>query len=135
MLQILIIFGWLIAVGCLLLLAKEALRTRFSRSRPSKTPTKKSGIFRRRGRFDQSLQDVAGPVPPQTYVRFGTKAAGYVLLLLWEAFWISEILERSSETAKPLRLPYVFLLIVMVGVPLAAYFAARKILRRRAEAA
>jgi hypothetical protein len=49
-----------------------------------------------------------------------------IAVVLWEAFWIAEIYEWSSQNDRALQLPYVFLLAMMVGVPAAGYFISRK---------
>jgi len=66
-------------------------------------------------------------------VRPWIRPAGVIAVVLWEAFWISEIYEWSSQNDHPLQLPYVFLLAMMFGVPAAGYFIIRKWLAPNAE--
>jgi hypothetical protein len=139
MLQILIIFGWLMAFGCLLYLAAESLKIRFSWFRRNRAAGSKTRLFktidpfaRKRERPAQNIEVEIPPAPHEARGNFprGIRPLGYVLLIVWEGYWISEVAERFAQSANPLQLPYFFLIFVMVGVPLAAYLVTRRLLRR-----
>ena len=125
MLQIAIIIGWAIAVVVLVLLAVQAVKHRFVRW----------------GREDcaedrrQAMNPAGAVAPPHEavhdYRRFAT-IIGFLALFLWEAFWISGITERFKWSSNPFQLPYFFLLVVLVGIPLAVYLFARRALQRSA---
>src|SRR5262245_36587034 len=63
--------------------------------------------------------------------RFYITLWGWLLFILWEAYWLWEIRARFVETGR-LQLPYVFLFFVLVVVPLAWYLFLRRKLRRLA---
>src|SRR5262249_55425014 len=46
---------------------------------------------------------------------------GWALLIVWQVYWLLEIVERFRTTTTPLQLPYFFLFVVMVLIPLAIY--------------
>jgi hypothetical protein len=54
---------------------------------------------------------------------------GWVLFLLWEAYWVLEILDQFRKSDKPLQLPYFFLFIVMIVIPYSINWYTRR--RRR----
>ena len=56
---------------------------------------------------------------------------GGLLFVLWEGYWISEIVERARDTKGSLQLPYGFLFIVLVVVPLGIYWVCRRKMRRQ----
>ena len=132
-----LIAGWLVAILCMVLLAAEVFRTRRLK-KPDKPPRKRR-LWPWQGRVANDANDAtdatdatAATVAPAATatdadfsIRPWIRPGGVIAFLLWEAFWISEIVEMSSS-GRPLQLPYVFLLAVMVGVPTAIYFLSRK---------
>jgi len=56
---------------------------------------------------------------------------GWLLFILWEGYWIWEIIERGRDTQGPLQLPYVFLFFMLVFVPLVIYWVCRRKMRRQ----
>lgn len=138
MLQILIIFGWIIACVLLVYLAVDAVKHRLIGQRRVKSTTEKDEGFNKQQDSDKSqhgtnLDRVVSPVIHHIdshYYRRGITIMGYLALFLWEIFWFSEISDRFRWTANPFQLPYFFLLTVLVGVPLAVYLVSRRILRR-----
>jgi hypothetical protein len=52
---------------------------------------------------------------------------GWVVFLLWEGYWIVEIVDQFKKSDHPLQLPYFFLFIVMVVIPYSVYrFSTRR---------
>ena len=50
-----------------------------------------------------------------------------MVLLLWQGYWIVEILDQFRKSDTPLQLPYFFLFVVMVVIPYSVYwFSTRK---------
>jgi hypothetical protein len=62
---------------------------------------------------------------------FRVAVFGWLLLVLWEGYWIWEIIERGRDTQGPLQLPYVFLFFMLVFVPLVIYWVCRRKMRRQ----
>jgi hypothetical protein len=56
---------------------------------------------------------------------------GWLLFVMWERYWLSEIVERFSTSTKPLQLPYPSLFFFLVVVPLAVYLFFRRRRRRQ----
>jgi hypothetical protein len=50
---------------------------------------------------------------------------GWLAFVLWEGYWIWQIVQRFSKT-NLLQLPYVFLFFILVVIPLAVYFFSTK---------
>jgi hypothetical protein len=138
MLQILIIFGWVIAVGLMVYLAVQAIRHRLIGRGGKKSTAGKVKEFKEHHDSDEKRQrgpDLDRVVSPATHeksydYRRGITLIGYLTLFLWEFFWISEINDRFKWSANPFQLPYFFLLVVLVGIPLAVYLISRRIIRR-----
>ena len=123
--QILIIVGWLFAFGCLLYLAVESLKISIFAAAPKQARTGGDKITLAQSRRHLTKRVLNFPR--------GVGPFGYVLLVLWEGYWILDVADRFAKAATPLKsqLPYYFfLLFVTVGIPLAAYLAARRLLRR-----
>ena len=58
---------------------------------------------------------------------------GWLLFVVWEGYWLLEIVEQFSISTKPLQLPYPSLFVVLVVLPLAVYlFFRRRRMRRSA---
>jgi hypothetical protein len=142
MLYIIIIIGWVITFGCFVYLAPQAIKHRLFYEDQNKVTNKKFWGLRRRHQFDErsqkSVQNLGGAVPPkesealpkesEASVRYRRRRVAlfeFLMLLLWEAFWISEIVERFSESSKPFQLPYFFLFVVLFGFPLAVHLYLR----------
>jgi hypothetical protein len=142
MLYILIIIGWVITFGCFVYLVPQAIKHRLFYEDQKKVTNKKFWGLRRRHQFDErsqkSVQNLDGAVPPkasealpmasEASVRYRRRRVAlfeFLILLLWEAFWISEIAERFSASTKPFQLPYFFLFIVLFGFPLAVHLYLR----------
>ena len=138
MLQVVIILGWLVAVGLVIYLATQALKHRLWGRHQRKLRFRKVREFRRRHYFDQKrrrwvrnvdgvvLIDVAGEDR-----RFMLAVLGWLLLVLWEGYWLWEIVERFSKSTHPWQLPYPSLFFVLVIVPLAIYLFFRRRRKRR----
>jgi hypothetical protein len=130
MIQALIILGWLVALGCFVFLVADSLTRRFPRLRRRSSAAEKG---ERKGRFLKWRRRVEvaqePPLDPATRrLRRNLKPLWYVLLVLWEGYWIAEVVERFARP-NPFQLPYFFLLVMMVGVPLAVYLLARRRVR------
>ena len=137
MLYVVIAVAWLVAGGLALYLATHAVKRRLLGRRLRRHESKKVRDFKRRHHFDEHRErwvrnidgaELADDVADDQ--RFWFVFFGWVLLVLWEAYWFFEIAQRFSETSRPLELPYVFLLFILVGLPLAVYLFFRRRLRR-----
>jgi hypothetical protein len=135
MLYILIIIGWVITFGCFVYLAPQALKHRLFYGDQKKVAFRKFWGLRKRHQFGEGrqklVQNLDGAVLPKAnetsdgYRRRRIAFFEYLILFLWEAFWISEIAERFSNSSNPLQLPYAFLFVVLVGFPLAIHLYLR----------
>jgi hypothetical protein len=133
MLPVFLVVGWVIALGCLLFLAAETAGKRLRKAPLGKTDSHNRAGWRRH---------FAAKAPPPAFLdtaaapearaskeeRRGLRVLGYAALFVWEIYWLSEVYERLTTSANPWQLPYVMLLIVLVGIPLAVYFLARRML-------
>jgi hypothetical protein len=127
----------------MVLLAAEALRTRRLKKADRPVSQRRRWPWQRWGADDAAIDvpdavdatdaSAAAAADADFNVRPWIRPAGVIAFVLWEAFWISEIFEMSSS-GRPLQLPYIFLLAVMVGVPAAAYYLSRKWLAPDVEA-
>ena len=140
MLNILIIIGWLLAILCMLYLAKELVKDRFHARRERKIASRKAIRAKRREQFMENRRRWAEINTGVIQSRPAEAAAnierrqkqnqrlfGWVVLLLWEGYWIVEILDQFKKSDKPLQLPYFFLFVVMVVLPYSVYwFATRR---------
>jgi Ca2+/Na+ antiporter len=149
MLNILIIIGWLLAICCMLYLAKEMVKDRFRARSERKLATRNAIRARRRKQFMENRRRwaeintgviQARPAEAQAnYDRRDTqnkKLFGWMVLLLWWGYCIVEIIDQFKKSDTPLQLPYVFLFIVMVVIPYGIYWftGRRRRLARRASA-
>jgi hypothetical protein len=135
MLQIVLIFAWVIAVCLALYLATRAIRHRMLGRHRRKMELRRYRAFRRSHRFDQKQQrwirKADGAVMDVGEDRrFVLACVGLLLFVLWEGYWLLEVVERFSMSTHPLQLPYVFLFVLLVIVPLAGYFFFRRLMRR-----
>jgi hypothetical protein len=138
MLQIAIILAWVTALGLAIYLATQAVNRRLRGDRRERLEARKIRRFRRRHRFDEQQRRW---VRKRDGVIVSTEAHedrwfritffGWLLFILWEGYWIFEIVERARDTKGSLQLPYVFLFFVLVFVPLAIYWVWRRKKRRQ----
>ena len=140
MLNILIIVGWLLAICCMIYLAKELLRDRIHARRERKIAIRNAIRARRREQFMENRRrwseintGVIQPRPAEAAAKLerrqkqNQRLFGWIVLLLWEGYWIVEILDQFRKSDHPLQLPYFFLFVVMVVIPYCIYwFASRK---------
>ena len=140
MLNILIIVGWLLAICLMLYLTKELVKDRFHRRRERKLAIRNAIRARRREQFMENRRRWAeintGVIQPrpaeaaayaQRRQKQNQKLFGWMVLLLWQGYWIVEILDQFRKSDHPLQLPYFFLFVVMVVIPYSVYwFSTRK---------
>jgi|SRR6478609_6629008 hypothetical protein len=138
MLQIAFILAWLAALGLMIYLATQALKRRLRGGRRERLESRTIRRFRRRHRFDEQRRrwvrkrDEAIVTSEAHEDRwFRITVFGWLLFILWEGYWISEIVERARDTKGSLQLPYVFLFFILVVVPLAIYWVGRRKMRRQ----
>jgi hypothetical protein len=135
MLQLVIILGWLVAFGLMVRLAVRALKHRLLGRRQRKLAFRKLREFRRHHHFDEKRQrwvrndGVIYVDEASEDRRFMLALLWSLLFVLWEGYWVLEIIERS-KTAHPWQLPYVFLFFILVVIPLAVYLLIRRRMRR-----
>jgi len=139
MLLILITIGWLIAIACLVYLVTQAVRNRWHGRNRRKAHAREVREFKRHHHFDQKRQRWIRNVDGVVVVnddredrRLIYTFVGWALLIVWQVYWLLEIVERFRTTTTPLQLPYFFLFVVMVLIPLAIYLFFRRRLRRSA---
>ena len=145
MLYIIIIIGWIITFGCFVYLAPQAVKHRLFYEEKKATSRKFWGLRRRHQfgeRSQKSVQKLDEAVLPKAneaseaseasgrYRRRRIALFEFVMLLLWEGFWISEIAQRFSESSNPFQLPYFFLFVVLFGFPLAVHLYLHWIVER-----
>ncbi|HET7805862.1 MAG TPA: hypothetical protein VFL53_16615 [Pseudolabrys sp.] len=149
MLNIVIIIGWLLAICCMLYLAKELVKDRFRARSERKLAVRNAIRARRREQFMENRRrwaeintGVIQPRPAEAAAsvkhrqKQNQRLFGWVVLLLWEGYWILEIVDQFRKSDNPFQLPYFFLFIVMVVIPYCVYwFSSRKsrLARRRIE--
>jgi hypothetical protein len=127
---ILIILGWLIVFGCFFYLAAEAGRNRLHKRREKKTAARKIQEFKKHHHYDEKrekwVRNRDGVVLPDASDDFRRSITpfGYLMLVLWEIFWIAEIV----ATPRMSQIPIFFLFVMMVGIPLAVRMLSRGIL-------
>ncbi|HME29303.1 MAG TPA: hypothetical protein VKE53_05510 [Pseudolabrys sp.] len=139
MLQIVVIFGWLIAFCLMAYLATRALKHRLLGRNRRKLALRKIREFRRHHHFDEKRQQWVRKIDGVALIdeagedrRLGLALIGWLLFVLWEGYWLLEIAERFSKASHPWQLPYVFLFFILVVVPLAGYLFIRRRMRRSA---
>ena len=140
MLNILIIIGWLLAICLMLYLAKELAKDRFRARRERKLANRNAIRARRleqfmenRRRWAEINTGVIQPRPAEAAAyaerrqNQNQRLFGWVVFLLWEGYWIVEIVDQFKKSDHPLQLPYFFLFIVMVVIPYSVYrFSTRR---------
>ena len=142
MLNILIIVGWLLAICLMLYLAKELVKDRFHKRRERKLAIRNAIRARRREQFMENRRrwaeintGVIQPRPAEAAAnverrdRQNQKLFGWMVLLLWQGYWVVEIVDQFKKSDTPLQLPYFFLFMVMVVIPYCIYWFSRR--RRR----
>ncbi|HZP68836.1 MAG TPA: hypothetical protein VFB29_02730 [Pseudolabrys sp.] len=135
MLQILMIIGWVLAIVCMLYLAKELVMDRL-RARSERRRAIRDAIrARRRERLIENrrrlMQRAGQAVPPAPRAatadrQQNQKLFGWLALILWQGYWLIEIADQFKKSDHPLQLPYFFLFVVMVVIPYAIYRFARR---------
>jgi hypothetical protein len=141
MLQIVIILGWLIALGLMMYLGTQAVKRRLFGRQKRKLAFRKIRQFRRHHHFDEKGQQWLRKADGMALVdeahedrRLTLVFVGWTLLVLWEGYWFWEIAERVHNAAGGrLDLPIVFLFFILVVFPLAVYLFFRRRLRRSAQ--
>ena len=147
MFNILIIIGWLLAICCMIYLAKELVRDRIHARRERKIAIRNAMRARRREQFMENRRrwteintGVIQPRPAEAAAKAerrqkqNQRLFGWMVLLLWQGYWIVEILDQFRKSDHPLQLPYFFLFMVMIVIPYCVYwFSSRKsrLARRR----
>lgn len=142
MLNVLIIIGWILAIGCMLYLAKEMVKNRLHARRERKLAIKEAIRIRRREQFMENRRrwterstgvilerpaEIAAQADRRQ--RQNQRLFGWVVFLLWQAYWVVEILDQFRKSDRPLQLPYFFLFMVMVVIPYSIYWFSKR--RRR----
>jgi hypothetical protein len=136
MLPILMILAWLVALGLAVYLAARSIKYRIAGRRRTRRALKEVRRFRKHHHFDQKQgywvrDEDRVPLIDQSAEdrRFNLTALGWLLFILWEGYWLLEIRERYIASHR-FDLPYVFLFVILVAVPLAFYLLIRRKLRR-----
>ena len=140
MLQIAIIFGWLVAFGLVMYFAPQAIKHRLLGRRQRKLRFGKVREFiknhhfdRKRRRWVRSVDGVEVIDEASEDRWFMLTILGWLLFVVWEVYWLLEIEERFRNSTRPWELPYPSLFFVLVVVPLVAYlFFRRRRMRRSA---
>ena len=135
MFNILIIIGWLLAILCMLYLAKELVKDRFRARRERKLAVRDAIRARRREQFMENRRrwaeintGVIQPRPAEAQANFerrqkqNQRLFGWVVFLLWQAYWVVEIVDQFKKSDRPLQLPYFFLFMVMIVIPYSIYW-------------
>ena len=139
MLPIVIILAWLVAFGLAAYLVTHAIKRRLLGRRRRRSEFRKLREFRRYHYFDQKAERWVRKVDGVKLIdevaedrRFRLIFFGWILLVLWEGYWLLEIAERFSGSTRPLQLPYVLLFFILFVLPLAVYLFFHRRLRRSA---
>jgi hypothetical protein len=141
MLQILIIVGWILAIGCMLYLAKELVKDRLRARSERKLAIRNAFRARRREQLIENrrrlMQRAGYAVPPRPIAKAADRSQtqklfGWLAFILWETYWLIEIADQFKKSEHPLQLPYFFLIIVMVVIPYSIFRFSRR--RRRPSA-
>jgi hypothetical protein len=132
MLLMLIFLAWVLAFICMVYLAGQAIRN-VTRGRLRRGRVRK---FARNHHFDEKRQrwvrnhDGTVLVDEASEDRHLRNALLLlILLIIWEVYWILEIVERVRTAPTAWQLPYLFLFIVLIGIPLAAFLLFRRMRR------
>jgi hypothetical protein len=136
MLQIGLVVAWLIALGLVIHLATTAIKARLLGRRVRKQARKTAREFRKNHHFDPKQKRWVRNVDQVALIdhsaedrRIFLLFVFWLLLILWEGYWASEIYEQYAARGR-LELPYVFLFFMVVVVPLTLYAFLRRKLRR-----
>jgi len=137
MLQLVIILGWLFALGLAAYLATHAIKRRLLGAQSRRLAFRRLRRFRRHHRFDQKAQQWVRKADGARIIdevaedrRFRFIFFGLILFVLWEGYWLLEVANRLSESTRRFELPYVFLFFILVVLPLVVYRVFRRRLRR-----
>jgi Ca2+/Na+ antiporter len=133
---ILIILGWLIVLGCFFYLSADAARNRLYEGRARKATARKIQDFKKHHHYDEKrrkwVRKCDGVVLPNASdnIQRNVMPFGYLMLVLWEIFWIVQIAAAPRWS----QIPYLFLLVMMIGLPFAIRMLLRSIQRFAATA-
>jgi hypothetical protein len=132
MLLMLIVLAWVLAFICMIYLAGQAIgnvtRGGFRRRRQRK--------FASNHHFDEKRQRwvrnhdgtiLVDEANEDRHLRNAVLAL--ILLIMWEVYWILEIVERVRTAPTAWQLPYVFLFVVLIGIPLVVFLLFRRMRR------
>src|SRR5581483_8744333 len=124
MLQILMIIGWVLAIVCMLYLAKELVMDRLR----ARSERRRERLIENRRRLMQRAGQAVPPAPRAATAdrQQNQKLFGWLALILWQGYWLIEIADQFKKSDHPLQLPYFFLFVVMVVIPYAIYRFARR---------
>jgi hypothetical protein len=124
----------------MLYLAKELVKDRIRARRERKLAVRNAIRAQRREQFMENRRrwaelntGVIQPRPAEAAAKFerrqkqNQRMFGWMVLLLWQGYWIVEIADQFRKSDTPLQLPYFFLFVVMVVIPYGVYwFSSRK---------
>jgi len=137
MLQIGLVIAWLIALGLAIHLATKAIKARLLGRRQRRQALKTAQEFRKNHHFDPKQKHWVRNVDKVALIDHSAKdrrifliVIFWLLIILWEGYWVSEIYEQYVARAGHLALPYVFLFFMTVVLPLTLYSFLRRKLRR-----
>src|SRR4029079_8712312 len=110
MLNFLIIAGWLLAILCMLYLAKELMKDRFHARRARKLAIRNAIRAQRREQFMENRrrwEDIHTGVnqarPAEAQAAFDRRQKqnqrlfGWIVFLLWEGYWIVENIDQIKK--------------------------------------
>jgi hypothetical protein len=136
MLPIVMIFAWLVALGLAVYLAARSIKHRVAGRQRRRQALKKVREFRKHHHFDEKQgrwvrdEDRVALIDESVEgQRFNLTALAWLLFVLWEGFWLLEIRERYAASHR-FDLPYGFLFVILIVIPLALYWFIRRKLRR-----
>jgi hypothetical protein len=136
--QIAIIIGWLVAFGLMIYLAKEAIKHRLWGRQERKLRFRKAREFRRHHHFNEKRRRWVRSVDGVNVIDEASEdrwlmltILGWFLFVVWEIYWLLEVVERFTTSTKPLQLPYPTLFFFLVVIPLAVYLFFRRRRRRQ----
>ncbi|HET9718128.1 MAG TPA: hypothetical protein VFP60_18285 [Pseudolabrys sp.] len=144
MLNLVIILGWILAIGCMLYLAKELVQNRLHDRRERRLAIRDAIRAKRREKLIENrrrlMQRSGQAVPPQPAPNVNAadrpqtrRLFGWIAFVLWQGYWLIEIAEQFRKSDRPLQLPYFFLFIVMVVIPYSIYLFSWRRRRRRVQ--
>jgi len=130
------ILAWLVALGLAVYLAGRSIKHRIAGRHRRRRALENIRKFRRHHHYDEKegywVRDndrVALIDESVEDHRFNLAALAWLLFILWEGYWLLEIRERYVASHR-FDLPYMFLFVVLVAIPLAVYLLIRRKRRR-----